>query len=91
MVFPDTRRDTVMISDFAFSHWVQGEPDIGALKQCLPFNLCPPEVLKASDIDGLLRCMGTHPSFSAMFSKEDNFRGCLFAWRTKSSQKRAYM
>ena len=32
------------LSDFGLSHCLDGEADIGALKQCLPVYLCPPEV-----------------------------------------------
>ena len=35
----------------------------------------------------LLRCMGTSPSFSAMFQRETIFvTSCLLPWRTTSSQ-----
>ena len=44
MMFPDTGRDVIKISDFGFSHCLDGDPDLGALKQCLPVYLCPPEV-----------------------------------------------
>lgn len=50
VMFPNTRRELVKLSDFAFSHCVTGEPDIGALKQCLPFNLCPPELLNDNTV-----------------------------------------
>lgn len=45
MVFPNTTREVIKLSDFAFSHCTNAEPDIGALKLWLPFNLCPPELL----------------------------------------------
>ena len=44
MLFPNTRRDVVKISDFAFSYCLDSRADVGALKQCLPANICPPEV-----------------------------------------------
>lgn len=50
MMFPNTRRDTIMLGDFAFSHHEDGEPDIGALKQCLPYNICPPELLNGNTV-----------------------------------------
>ena len=32
------------LSDFGLSHCLDGKADIGALKQCLPVYLWPPEV-----------------------------------------------
>ena len=48
MLFPNTRRDVVKISDFAFSYCLDSRADVGALKQCLSANICPPEVFSVN-------------------------------------------
>ena len=67
MMFPDTGRDVIKISDFGFSHCLDGDPDLGALKQCLPVYLCPPEVWKKIMLTMTMRtihmsCLMTKPT-----------------------------
>ncbi|XP_053397976.1 serine-rich adhesin for platelets-like [Mercenaria mercenaria] len=46
MLYPDDRRHTIQVGNFSLSCPVNCHCDIGTVKDCLPYNICPPELLQ---------------------------------------------